>query len=264
VSAGPVEVLGLDQSIAYAQHLAAEAGLHGPDGNEGYLTRLTAAHVVGAGLATGHDMQQAFAAAASAATGHAAELGKQKAVQEQYDANPDAGDKAYQTGGDGGGTAVAPGSGDVTGIRAPSGSSSSADRADDEIPPQWPGHKPRRRWEWKVSARKPGDPRHVNYALPTVDLTSEQALRAYVQDTLRRYDGIELHHWYSGSELTFTRRPDGSVRVGRRQLNPTDGGVRRVGDGVDAVQLELTDAQLREWHQRLGLQLVLDEQDSDR
>ena len=36
------------------------------------------------------------------------------------------------------------------------------------------------------------------------------------------------------------------------------------GDGVDAVQLELTDTQLLELHQRLGLQLHFDEQDSPR
>jgi hypothetical protein len=94
---------------------------------------------------------------------------------------------------------------------------------DDEIRPQWPGHKPPRRWEWKVSAHKPGDPSHVNWALASVDLNSEQALRAYVQATLQQYDSVELHHWYSGSELTFTRRPEGSVDVARRQLNPTAG-----------------------------------------
>jgi hypothetical protein len=93
----------------------------------------------------------------------------------------------------------------------------------EEIRPQWPGHKPPRRWEWKVSAHKPGDPRHVTYALPRVDLVSEQALRTYVQDALQRYDSVELHHWYSGTELTFTRQPDGSVDVTRRQLNPTAG-----------------------------------------
>ena len=95
---------------------------------------------------------------------------------------------------------------------------------DGEIRPQWPGHKPPRRWEWgAVSAHQPGDPDHVNYALPSIDLPSEQALRAYVQDALQRYDLIKLHHWYSGSELTFTRRPDGSVHVSKRQLNPTPG-----------------------------------------
>ena len=31
------EVVGLDQSIGYARHLAEQAGAHGPDGNEGYL-----------------------------------------------------------------------------------------------------------------------------------------------------------------------------------------------------------------------------------
>jgi hypothetical protein len=97
------EVVGLDQSIAYAEHLAGEAGQHGPDGNEGYLARLAAAQVKGAGLLTGSDMQQAFARAAAAAAAHAAELTKQKAVQEAYDANPDAGDKDYQLGADAGG-----------------------------------------------------------------------------------------------------------------------------------------------------------------
>jgi len=109
VSAGPVEVLGLDQSIAYAQHLAAEARLHGPDGNEGYLARLSAARVTGAGLTTGHSMQEAFAAAAITAAAHAAELQKQKSIQEQYDMNPDAGDKTYLTGADGAGSEPAPG-----------------------------------------------------------------------------------------------------------------------------------------------------------
>jgi hypothetical protein len=97
---------------------------------------------------------------------------------------------------------------------------------DDEIRPQWPGHTPPRRWEWKVAAHRPGDPRHVQVALPSADLASEQALLAYVQDALRRYDGVELHHWYSGSELTFTRQADGSVGVNRRQLNPTYGAPR--------------------------------------
>lgn len=98
MSAGPAEVAGLDQSIAYAQHLAAEAGLHGPDGNEGYLARLAGSRVTGDGLTTGTAMQQAFAAAAAAAAGHAAELTKQSTVQEAYDQAPDAGDKTYLTG----------------------------------------------------------------------------------------------------------------------------------------------------------------------
>jgi hypothetical protein len=221
------EVVGLDQSIAYAEHLAEQAGLHGPDGNEGYLARLAGCRVTGAGLTTGADMQQAFAAAAATAAAHAGELGKQTTVQEQYDANPDAGDKAYQTGN--------AGAGDVpshrarsTGDTPPGRAAGDGDQApppwpDDEIRPQWPGHKPPRRWEMKVSAHKPGDPPHVNYALASVDLNSDQALRAYVQDALQQYDSVELHHWYTGSELTFTRRPDGSVGVNRRQLNPTAG-----------------------------------------
>jgi hypothetical protein len=98
MSADPAEVLGLTQSIAYAEHLAAEAGLHGPDGNESYLARLAACRVTGDGLVTGSAMQQAFAAAAAAAAGHAAELAKQTTVQEAYDQAPDAGDKTYLTG----------------------------------------------------------------------------------------------------------------------------------------------------------------------
>ncbi len=41
----------------------------------------------------------------------------------------------------------------------------------------------------------------------------------------------------------------------------SEDGIRYVefGDGFDAVRLELTDAQLREWHERLALQLQLDE-----
>jgi hypothetical protein len=92
------EVTGLDQSIAYAEHLAEQAGAHGPDGNEGYLQHLRRAGVAGPGLASAQDMQAAFAVAAAAATAHATELGKQTSVQEQYDANPTAGDKTYLTG----------------------------------------------------------------------------------------------------------------------------------------------------------------------
>lgn len=290
MSAGPAEITGLTQSIAYAKHLASEAWLHGPDGNEDYPARLAAAHVTGAGLATGRTMQDAFAAAAAAAGAHAAELGKQLVVQEAYDQAPDAGDKTYLTSnaGDARDVTSSPGptqakespvdeddDGPIdrltglrpktlaayrdynkttlpfldrhTGIATPSGAddvpshpgrstgdtppgptTGDGDQApppwpDDEIRPQWPGHKPPRRWEWKVSAHKPGDPRHVNYGLASVDLNSEQALHAYVQDALQQYDSVELHHWYTGSELTFTRRPDGSVGVNRRQLNPTAG-----------------------------------------
>jgi hypothetical protein len=98
MSAGPAEVLGLTQSIAYAQHLAEQAGQHGPAGNEGYLTRLATARVTGDGLTSAREMQDAFADAAAAAAGHAAELAKQTGVQEAYDQSPDAGDKDFQTG----------------------------------------------------------------------------------------------------------------------------------------------------------------------
>ncbi len=91
------EVQGLDQSIAYARSLATYAGEHGQAGNEGYLAHLNGAKVAGEGLRTAAEMQEAFANAQTAAEAHAAELEKQKQVQEAYDANPDAGDKDFQT-----------------------------------------------------------------------------------------------------------------------------------------------------------------------
>ena len=91
------EVIGLDQSIAYAKSLGKFAGDHAAAGNEGYIGHLAASKVQGAGLQTAHDMQEAFAIAAGAAEKHAAELEKQKSVQEAYATTPDAGDKAFQT-----------------------------------------------------------------------------------------------------------------------------------------------------------------------
>ena len=91
------EILGLDQSIAYARHLATQAADHGPR-NESYLARLAACQVTGAALDSGRDMQDAFATARAAAQAHLNELERQKAVQEQYDITPDAGDKTYLTG----------------------------------------------------------------------------------------------------------------------------------------------------------------------
>ncbi len=90
------EVVGLDQSIAYAKSLGRFAGEHGSAGNEGYIGHLSKSKVAGAGLATAHEMQEAFGTAAAAADKHAAELEKQKTVQEAYDLAPDAGDKDYQ------------------------------------------------------------------------------------------------------------------------------------------------------------------------
>lgn len=90
------EVIGLSQSIAYAEALAATAGDHGPAGNEGYLGHLTDARVGGQALSTAGEMQEAFAMAAAAAERHAAELRKQLSVQEQFDLVPDAGDKDFQ------------------------------------------------------------------------------------------------------------------------------------------------------------------------
>ncbi|OJF14471.1 hypothetical protein [Couchioplanes caeruleus] len=97
MSPGP-EVVGLDQSIAYAAHLAAEAGQHGADSGQQYLAQLAARGVTGAGLDSGHTMQDAFATAAAAAAAHAAELGKQCTVQQAYDQAPDSGDKTFLTG----------------------------------------------------------------------------------------------------------------------------------------------------------------------
>jgi hypothetical protein len=104
------EVIGLDQSIAYAEGLATEAGEHGTDGGETYLAHLAERRVVGDGLTTAADMQQAFTTAAAAAAAHAAELTKQKSVQEAYDANPDAGDKDFQLGADTGAGQATPAS----------------------------------------------------------------------------------------------------------------------------------------------------------
>jgi hypothetical protein len=91
------EIVGLDQSIAYARSLAAFAGEHETAGNEGYIGHLTQRKVVGQALQSAYDMQAAFEGARVAAEAHANELERQRGVQEQYDANPDAGDKSYQT-----------------------------------------------------------------------------------------------------------------------------------------------------------------------
>lgn len=92
-----VEVLGLDQSITYAETLARFADEHTATGNETYLQRLAAARVTGDGLATGRQMQAAFADAAAAAHRHATDLATQRGVQEAYEHTPDAGDKTWLT-----------------------------------------------------------------------------------------------------------------------------------------------------------------------
>lgn len=89
------EVVGLDQSIAYARQLAAFAGEHGMAGNEGYVGHLTDSQVSGEALASAGEMQEAFANAQAAAERHAELLEAQRAVQEAYDNNADAGDKAF-------------------------------------------------------------------------------------------------------------------------------------------------------------------------
>ena len=93
------EVTGLDPAISYAKALAMFAGEHGQAGNEGYIGFLQQSKVAGVALASAHQMQEAFANAQAAAAKHEQELAKQKSVQEAYNANPDAGDKQFQTNG---------------------------------------------------------------------------------------------------------------------------------------------------------------------
>jgi hypothetical protein len=90
------EIVGLDQSIAYARRLAALAGEHTPAAGEGYLAHLAAEHLDGAAVRSAEQMQAAFAEAQAAAERHATELQRQHGVQAAYDRRPDAGDKAYQ------------------------------------------------------------------------------------------------------------------------------------------------------------------------
>ncbi len=96
MSATNGEVVGLDQSIAYAKSLAGFAGEHGQAGNEGYIGHLVKSQVTGVALQSAHDMQEAFATAQAAADRHAKELERQKTVQEAFDNTPDAGDKEFQ------------------------------------------------------------------------------------------------------------------------------------------------------------------------
>jgi hypothetical protein len=91
------EITGLDQSIAYANAVKKMAAKHGTAGNEGYIGHLTERNVTGEALQSAYDMQAAMSGAMAAAEHHEQELTKQKAVQEQYDNNADAGDKQFQT-----------------------------------------------------------------------------------------------------------------------------------------------------------------------
>lgn len=93
------EIQGLDQAIAYAAAVAAMASKHATAGNEGYIGHLTERNVSGEALQSAHDMQAAMSGAMAAAEHHKSELEKQKAVQEAYDQNPDAGDQEFQTAG---------------------------------------------------------------------------------------------------------------------------------------------------------------------
>jgi hypothetical protein len=91
------EIQGLDQAIAYAEGVEGMAANHAAAGNEGYIGHLTASKVTGQALQSAHDMQEAFGNARAAAENHKNQLLAQKAVQEAFDANPDAGDKEFQT-----------------------------------------------------------------------------------------------------------------------------------------------------------------------
>lgn len=93
------EIQGLTPAIDYAEQMAGWAGEHGTAGNEGYLAFLEGSKVTGEAVASAARMQQAFDLAAQAAEEHKAELEKQRGVQEQFMANPDAGDKEFQLGG---------------------------------------------------------------------------------------------------------------------------------------------------------------------
>lgn len=93
------EIQGLDNAIDYAHAVAAMAQQHSTAGNEGYIGTLTASNVTGEALASAYEMQSAMSAAMAAAEHHEQELTKQRAVQEQYDINPDAGDQQFQQSG---------------------------------------------------------------------------------------------------------------------------------------------------------------------
>jgi hypothetical protein len=220
------EISGLGDAGRFAAGMsAAFAGQTVTTGQ--FVEVLRAEGVSGPVIVAAEAAQQASDSAAAAWARAQAELAGHRQVGEAYAANPGAGTKGFVTADAAPSDAtLAPASGgdDVPSLGSrPAGQTPPDGAPSDEIPPQWPGHVPRRRWEWMVRAHRPGTPHNLKDALPAVDLASEQALRTYLQDAFQRYDKVELHHWYSGSELTFTRQPDGSVDVARRQLRPTDG-----------------------------------------
>lgn len=91
------EVYGLTQSLAYANSISRAAADHTAAGNEAYIGHLVSSKVSGICLSSAHDMQEAAGNLEALAARHANELARQIAIQEQYDANPDAGDKSFQT-----------------------------------------------------------------------------------------------------------------------------------------------------------------------
>ncbi|MEN3309852.1 MAG: hypothetical protein V7603_6054 [Micromonosporaceae bacterium] len=219
------EVTGLATAQTYAAGMNNACTSAAADA-ETFAAVLAGQGVVGAAAAALGRAQELTAAAGAAWADVGAALDRQQVVKEAYAAVPVAGSKQFVTDTSGGDAAVpaAAGSQDVTGHGAPTADETPTGRIESqEIPPQWPGHKPRRRWEWKACAHRPGDRRHVQVALPGVDLATEQAIRTYVQAAFELYDWVELFHWYSGTELTFTRQPDGSAHAARRQIRPTYG-----------------------------------------
>ena len=95
------EIYGLDACIAYCEALSNSFENHTAAGASGeqYTGMLTDSKVTGEALDTAHAMQEAIAMAVSAIESHKTEMEDQKAVQEAYDNNSDAGDKEFQQAG---------------------------------------------------------------------------------------------------------------------------------------------------------------------
>ena len=230
------EIVGLTPAIAYAQHLAAEAGQHGPDGNESYVAHLAASQVAGDALATGHDMQAAFAAAAAAATRHAAELGKQTAVQEAYNVNPDAGDKDFQTNGAAGGQAPATAApADTRTDRPQPAAAPAADRGDGEAPAAQPKPpaEPMVRVNYSVIDTVSGNWRSVG----TIDVAAplaygdDMTLVAGLTKELRRRGQLP-----SGTHIKISPRHPDRPPMGWVHYEIMDGS-QAIGEGTTEVNL---------------------------
>ncbi len=91
------EILSLPECLSYNQALINALGEVASD--EGYLGSLVGNKVSGAALTSAEAAQEASQMAADMWLAHYQEMEKQMAVKEAYDANPDAGDKDFLTGG---------------------------------------------------------------------------------------------------------------------------------------------------------------------